>query len=74
MFFKGTEKRNAFEIASALDRVGGRLNAFTSKEITCYHATVLKEHFSLALDLLSDIIFNSLFKEEDIEKEKQVIV
>ncbi|OIN98597.1 hypothetical protein AUJ66_00730 [Candidatus Desantisbacteria bacterium CG1_02_38_46] len=74
MLFKGTKKRNASEIAWTLDRVGGRLNAFTSKEITCYHATVLKEHFSLALDLLSDILFNSLFKEGDIEKEKQVIV
>jgi predicted Zn-dependent peptidase len=74
MLFKGTKKRSASEIAYTLDRVGGRLNAFTSKEVTCYHATVMKEHFSLALDLLSDILFNSVLKEEEIEKEKQVIV
>jgi len=74
MLFKGTTSRSSSEIALALDRVGGKLNAFTGKEFTCLHATVLKEHLDLALDLISDLLYNSLFTEEDIQKEKEVII
>ncbi len=74
MMFKGTEKRTAKEIAETLDAVGGQLNAFTSKEYTCYYAKVLDEHLDIAVDLLGDMFFNSLFKEDDIEKEKNVII
>ena len=74
MIFKGTEKRTAKNIAETLDAVGGQLNAFTSKEYTCYYAKVLDEHLDIAIDLLSDMFFNSLFKNEDIEKEKNVII
>ncbi|PKM79895.1 MAG: peptidase M16 [Firmicutes bacterium HGW-Firmicutes-14] len=74
MMFKGTARRSAKEIAEALDAVGGQLNAFTSKEYTCYYAKVLDEHLDVAVDLLSDMFFNSLFREEDIEKEKNVII
>ncbi|HWI55268.1 MAG TPA: pitrilysin family protein [Desulfobacteria bacterium] len=74
MMFKGTEKRTAKQIAEALDAVGGQLNAFTSKEYTCYYARVLDEHLDIAVDLLSDMFFNSLFREEDIDKEKNVII
>lgn len=74
MMFKGTEKRSAKEIAEALDAVGGQLNAFTSKEYTCYYAKVLDEYFDISVDLLGDMFFNSSFKEEEIEKEKNVII
>ncbi len=74
MMFKGTTKRSAKGIAEALDAVGGQLNAFTSKEYTCYYAKVLDEHIDVAIDLLSDMYFNSLFREEDLEKEKNVII
>jgi len=74
MMFKGTEKRTARDIAETLDAVGGQLNAFTTKEYTCYYARVLDEHFNLALDILSDMLLNSRFAEKDIEKEKNVII
>ncbi|MCL6477023.1 MAG: insulinase family protein [Peptococcaceae bacterium] len=74
MMFKGTEKRTAKQIAEALDAVGGQLNAFTTKEYTCYYARVLDEHFELALDVLSDMLFNSKFAVPDIERERNVIL
>lgn len=74
MMFKGTEKRSAKQIAESLDAVGGQLNAFTSKEYTCYYAKVLDEHFAVATDLLADMFFNSLFLPEELEKEKNVII
>lgn len=74
LLFKGTQKRNAKEIAEALDSVGGYLNAFTSKEYTCFYARVLDEHIDLALDVLSDMVLNSKLNEKDIEKERQVII
>lgn len=74
MMFKGTEKRTPKEIAEELDAVGGHLNAFTTKEYTCYHTRVLDDHFKLAVDLLSDMIFNSKFDQQDIEREKNVIL
>jgi predicted Zn-dependent peptidase len=74
MMFKGTEKRSALEIASALESLGGNLNAFTSREQTCYYARVIDEHLPIAVDVLLDILTGSLFKEEHIEKERNVIV
>lgn len=73
LMFKGTEKRTATQIAEELDAVGGQLNAFTTKEFTCYYAKTLDEHFNLALDVLADMFFNSTFSEKAIEKERGVI-
>lgn len=73
LMFKGTEKRSASDIAEALDSVGGQLNAFTTKEFTCYYAKVIDEHFDLALDVLSDMFFNSSYNDLSIEKERGVI-
>jgi len=74
MMFKGTEKRTALEIADTLDAVGGQLNAFTSKECTCYFARVLDTHFNVALDVLSDMFFNSKYDPAEIDKERNVIL
>ncbi|MBE3587109.1 MAG: insulinase family protein [Thermoanaerobacteraceae bacterium] len=74
MMFKGTERRTARDIAEALDAVGGQLNAFTTKEYTCYYARVLDEHFDLALDILTDMLFHSRFAPEDIDRERNVII
>jgi predicted Zn-dependent peptidase len=74
MLFKGTETRTAQEIAEAMDAVGGQLNAFTSREYTCYYAKVLDTHFPLAAEILADMLQNSLFTPEDVEKEKNVIM
>ncbi len=73
LLFKGTQKRTAKEIAEAIESVGGQLNAFTSKEYTCYYARVLDEHLPLAIDVLADMFFSSLFTPEDIEREKRVV-
>lgn len=72
--FKGTSHRNALQIAQTLDNVGGKLNAFTSKEFTMYYAIVQDKHIDVALDLLSDIYLNPLFKEDDINLEKNVVL
>jgi len=74
MIFKGTDKYSAFEIARAIDSVGGVLNAFTSKEYTCFYVKVLSRHLDLAADLLCDIFFKSVFDSEEIEKERGVII
>ncbi|MHB1654573.1 MAG: M16 family metallopeptidase [Desulfitobacteriaceae bacterium] len=74
MFFKGTTKRTARELAESLETVGGQLNAFTTKEYTCFYAKVLDEDLDLAIDVLSDMFFSSLFDEKEIEKEKKVII
>jgi predicted Zn-dependent peptidase len=74
MMFKGTAQRTAKDIAETLDAVGGQLNAFTTKEYTCYYARVLDEHFDLAVDLLSDMLFASKFKKSDIDRERNVII
>ncbi|MCY6483924.1 pitrilysin family protein [Clostridium aestuarii] len=74
MFFKGTEKRTAKDIVETIENVGGQINAFTGKESTCFYAKILDTHLELSLDLLSDMLFNSRFSEEDIEKEKKVII
>ncbi len=73
MLFKGTSTRSAKEIAEAMDSVGGQLNAVTSKEYTCYYAKTLSEHSSRAFDVLSDMIINSTFTEENIATERGVI-
>jgi predicted Zn-dependent peptidase len=74
LFFKGTERRTAAQIAEEMDAVGGVLNAFTGKEYTCYYAKVLREHLPLALDLLADIFTQSRFAAEEIERERSVII
>ena len=67
MTFKGTEKRKAIQILNCLERVGGDLNAFTGKEDTVYHAAILHEHTARAVDLLTDIVFNSTYPQADID-------
>lgn len=74
MFFKGTKTRSAREIAESFDSIGGQVNAFTSKEYTCYYAKVLDTHASYALEVLSDMFFNSVFDERELEKEKNVVL
>ncbi|WP_446899522.1 M16 family metallopeptidase [Clostridium sp. LBM24168] len=74
MFFKGTKKRSAFNIAECIEEVGGQINAFTGKEATCFYVKVLDSHLKLALDVISDMIFNSQFSDDDIEREKSVVI
>ncbi|WP_434511655.1 M16 family metallopeptidase [Desulfitobacterium sp. AusDCA] len=74
MLFKGTKNRTARELAESLESVGGQLNAFTTKEFTCFYAKVLDENLDLSIDVLSDMFFNSLFDEKEIEKEKRVVI
>ena len=74
MVFKGTKKRKAFHILNRLDSVGGELNAYTTKEKICFYASVLNNHFDKAVDLLTDITFDSIFPEQQIEREKMVIL
>jgi len=74
MLFKGTRKRRAYYILSRLDNAGGELNAYTSKEETAIHASVLKEDFEKAVDIISDITYNSIFPEKEIIKEKDVVI
>jgi predicted Zn-dependent peptidase len=73
MLFKGTKKRSAFKIAQSLEELGGHLNAYTSKEVTCYYSHTLDSHINISVDVLSDLINNPLFKEKDIERERLVI-
>ena len=74
MLFKGTKTRSAKVIAEAIDAVGGQINAFTGKECTCYYVKVLDSHYDLALDVLSDMVFNSNFDPNEIDKERSVIL
>lgn len=74
MLFKGTEHRSARQIAETMDSVGGQLNAFTSKEYTCYYFKVIDEHIELGLDLLSDMILHPTFDQKELSKEKSVIL
>jgi len=73
MMFKGTENRSAADIAESIDNTGGQINAFTGKECTCYYVKILDEHIDLAVDVLSDMLFNSVFAKKDIAIEKKVI-
>ena len=72
--FKGTKKRTAFDISDEIDCVGAQINAFTSKELTCYYTKSTSEHLEKTLDILSDIFFNSTFDSVELEKEKGVII
>jgi predicted Zn-dependent peptidase len=74
LLFKGTKRRDALEISSVMDAVGGEMNAFTAKEYTCYYARVLDEDLPLAVDVLSDMVLSSLVLAEDVEVERGVIL
>lgn len=73
LVFKGTKTRSAFEIAKSLEAVGGELNAYTSREYTCFHATSLREHMSLSLDVLVDLATQAIFDPVEFTKEREVI-
>ncbi|WP_240417590.1 M16 family metallopeptidase [Paenibacillus periandrae] len=73
MLFKGTDKYSAKDIAELFDGIGGNVNAFTSKEYTCYYAKVLDEHLPIAVEALADMFFRSTFDPTELEKEKNVI-
>lgn len=74
MAFKGTQKRKAYHIINSLEAVGGELNAYTTKEKICFYASVLDSYFEKAVDLLTDITFNSVFPEKQLEVERGVIL
>ena len=74
MVFKGTKKRSSKAISRSIESVGGYLNAFTSKEHTCYYARALDEYAGLATDVLADLALNPLFPEKELEKEKGVVI
>jgi predicted Zn-dependent peptidase len=74
LVFKGTKKRDYIEISKSLERVGGYLNAFTSKENTCFYARVLDEYTDVAVDVLTDLVFNPTFPQKELEKEKDVVI
>ena len=74
MLFKGTKNRSAKDLAREIDSIGGEINAFTNKECTCYYVHLLDEHINKGIDVLSDMILNSLFDANDIDKEKFVIL
>lgn len=74
MLFKGTDRHSAKDIADRFDGIGGNVNAFTSKEYTCYYAKVLDQHLPIAVDILADMFFNSQLADEELAKEKNVIL
>ncbi|WP_296644912.1 M16 family metallopeptidase [Romboutsia sp. 13368] len=74
MLFKGTKNRTSKDLASEIDNLGGQINAFTSKECTCYYVKLLDSHIDIGIDVLSDMILNSKFNEDDINKERSVII
>lgn len=74
MVFKGTEKRTAAQIAALSDRIGGQINAYTTKESTCFYGRVLDTHLPMLTDILCDMLFNSKFDEEDVKNERGVIL
>jgi predicted Zn-dependent peptidase len=74
MAFKGTERRTSVQIAEAIEDVGGYINAYTSREMTAYYARVLQGDVPLALDVISDIVLNSIFDPAEIEVERGVIL
>ena len=74
LIFKGTKKRKAWHILNRMENVGGDLNAYTTKEETVIYSAFLKEHFQRAAELLSDIVFNSVFPQKEIDKEVEVII
>lgn len=74
MLFKGTDSRSSFDIALSMEAVGGYLNAFTSSEYTCYYSRCLNTQLERALDVLSDMVLHPSFPEEEVEKEKKVVI
>ncbi len=74
MLFKGTESRSSYDIALSMESVGGYLNAFTSSEYTCYYSRCLDTQLERALDVLSDMVLHPSFPEDEIEKEKKVVI
>lgn len=74
MMFKGTSKRSSLEIAQAVDQVGGEFNAFTAREYTCFHLLLLSKDLYLAADIMADVLINSEFRPEEIERERGVIL
>ena len=74
MLFKGTDRYTAKDIAEQFDAIGGNVNAFTSKEYTCFYAKVLDEHLPIAVDVLADMFFRSRMDAEELAKEKNVIL
>ena len=73
MQFKGTKKRNAFEISDAFDRLGAQVNAFTGKDLTCYYSKCTSDHTSECFEILADLFLNSTFPEDEMEREKGVV-
>lgn len=73
MQFKGTHKRNAFELSDAFDRLGAQVNAYTSKDITCYYSKCTTDHTEACFELLSDLFLHSTYPEEEIDREKGVV-
>lgn len=74
MAFKGTAQRSARDIAEEIEAVGGQLNAFTSREITAFHATTLKDNVDVAIDIIGDILQNSVFDQQELEREREVVL
>jgi predicted Zn-dependent peptidase len=74
LLFKGTSKRTALDISAAMDAAGGELNAFTAKEYTCYYARVLDADLPLAIDILSDMVSDSLIEPKDVDAERNVVL
>ena len=72
--FKGTEKRNAYQIAQSIESLGGYLNAFTGRELNCYFARVMDSHLPIAVDVIGDLLQSSKFDPQEIEKEKMVVI
>ena len=73
MQFKGTKKRNAFEISDAFDRLGAQVNAFTGKDLTCYYSKCTSDHTSECFEILSDLFLNATYPEDEMEREKGVV-
>jgi predicted Zn-dependent peptidase len=74
MAFKGTMRRDALAIAEEIEAVGGHLNAYTSRDMTAYHATILKEDVALAIDIIADILRNSVFNDDELARERAVVL
>ena len=74
LLFKGTKNRTALEISSAIESVGGEMNAFTSKEYTCFYARVIDTDLALAIDVLSDLITSSIIQKDDVKAEANVVL
>lgn len=74
MMFKGTSNRSSLEIAQAIDEVGGDFNAFTAREYTCFHLLLLSKNLKLAVEILADVLLNSKFDPDELERERKVIL